>query len=184
VTDHYADGTYLWWHLSETSPELRDAVADRWLPSAGRALDVGCGLGTEAAHLHRLGWHAVGVDLSRVAVREAARHHPGAHFLQANLLHLPFPPATFDAAVDRGCFHYVDPESRSGYSAELRRVLRPGGKLLLRASLRAAGVRNDIDEQVIRTSFQNWTIDDMTRTKIPSDTRMLEVLLVRLGRPE
>lgn len=52
-------------------------------------------------------------------------------------------------------------------------MLRPGGKLLLRASLRAAGVRNDVTEQVIRASFARWTINSMQQTQIPSDTAFL-----------
>ena len=79
-----------------------------------------------------------------------------------------------------GCFQYLAPEDRPGYAAELRRLLRPGGKLLPRASLRAAGVRDDIDEDVIRAAFAGWRVELMQRTKVPSDTRWLDVLLVRL----
>lgn len=66
-------------------------------------------------------------------------------------------------------------------AGELRRVLRPGGKLLLRASLRAAGVRNDIDEAVIHDTFGAWRIEAMERAAVPSDTRLLDVLTVRLS---
>ncbi|MGH3156316.1 MAG: class I SAM-dependent methyltransferase, partial [Streptosporangiaceae bacterium] len=72
MSDHYADGTYRWWHLSVPSPELVQAVADGWLSGPGRVLDVGCGAGSEAAHLHALGWHAIGIDLSPVALTMAA----------------------------------------------------------------------------------------------------------------
>ena len=58
-------------------------------------------------------------------------------------------------------------------------MLRPGG-LLLRASLMAAGVRNDIDEQVIRSVFAGWRVGHLERTRIPSDTRLLDVLLALL----
>jgi hypothetical protein len=68
----------------------------------------------------------------------------------------------------------------AGPSYWLRRVLRPGGRLLLRASLMAAGVRNDIDEQVIRPVFAGWRVGHLERTRIPSDTRLLDVLLVLL----
>lgn len=88
-----------------------------------------------------------------------------------------------DAAVDRGCLHYLPAADRPCYSGELRRVLRPGGKLLLRASLRAAGVRNEIDEQIIAAMFTGWTIEGMNRAAVPSDTRMLEVILTRLSAP-
>ena len=120
------------------------------------------------------------VDLSPVAVAAAARRHPGPSFVQADLLRLPLPSSSFDAGLDRGCFHYLAADDRPGYAAELRRVLRPGGKLLLRASLRAAGVRNDIDEEVILAVFADWRVEFLQRTKIPSDTRSLDVLLVRL----
>lgn len=178
--DHYADGTFRWWHLSQPSPELLQALGDGWLPPGGRALDVGCGLGTEAGHLHRLGWHVAGVDLSPVAVEMAAQHNPGPSYLQADLLRLPLLSTSVDAALDRGCFQYLAPGDRPGYAAELRRVLQPDGKLLLRASLRRAGIRNDIDEDVIQAAFADWQIDHMRRTTIPSDTRLLDVLLVRL----
>jgi SAM-dependent methyltransferase len=180
VSDHYADGTYRWWHLSVPPPELLGAISDGWLPSPGYALDVGCGLGTEAAYLYGIGWRSVGVDLSPVAVARAARLNPGPQYLRANLLSLPFQPSAFDAVLDRGCFHYLESGDRPGYAAEVSRVLKPGGKLLLRPSLRAAGVRNDIDEQVIRRVFGRWHIQHMTRATVPSDTRTLELLVVRM----
>jgi len=107
VTDHYADGTCQWWHLSRPSPELIAALGDGWLAPGGCVLDVGCGL--------------------------------------------------------------------------LRRVLRPGGKFLLRASLRTAGQRNDVDEAVIARTFAGWQIERLTRTEVPSDTRKLDVLLARMA---
>ncbi|HEY1920452.1 MAG TPA: class I SAM-dependent methyltransferase [Streptosporangiaceae bacterium] len=104
--------------------------------------------------------------------------------LRADLRRLPFhphTPHTLDAAVDRGCFPYLDPADRPHYAAELGRVLRPGGKLLLRASLRTAGVRNDIDEDVVRDTFTGWRVDHMRQASVPSDTRPLDVLVVRLA---
>lgn len=182
VTDHYADGTYRWWHLSGPSPELLHALTDAWLPATGRALDVGCGLGSEAAYLHSLGWQVAGLDLSATALVAAAQRNSGPAYLRADLLRTPLQPAALDACLDRGCFQYLARQDRAGYAAELRRILKPGGKLLLRASLRAAGVRNDIDETVMHDTFSAWQIDELERAEIPSDTRTLEVLLVRLTR--
>jgi SAM-dependent methyltransferase len=180
VGDHYADGTYRWWHLSAPSPELVRAVADGWLRGPGRVLDVGCGLGSEAGHLHGLDWQAIGIDLSPVALRAAAAVNPGPVYIRADLLRTPLRSSSVDACLDRGCFHYLAARDRPGYAAEVGRVLRVGGKLLLRASLRAAGVRNDITEQVIVTTFSGWRVEHMERTEIPSDTRTLEVLSARL----
>jgi SAM-dependent methyltransferase len=181
VTDHYTDGTYRWWHLSRPSPELLAALGDGWLPSSGRALDVGCGLGVEAGYLAATGWQVAGIDLSQVALARAAAGHDGAAFMRADVRRLPFHRHCFDAALDRGCFHYLAPQDRPRYADELRRVLRPGAGLLLRASLRAAGVRNDIDEAVIGHTFAAWQIEHMQRAAVPSDTRTLEVILARLS---
>jgi hypothetical protein len=62
-----ADGVYRWWHLSVPSPELieAEAEADGWLGEAGAAVDIGCGLGTEIAHLAAKGRK---VDLSEAAL--------------------------------------------------------------------------------------------------------------------
>jgi hypothetical protein len=44
MADHYADGTYRWWHLSRPPPELVSVLDDGWLPAAvpsdTRMLDV------------------------------------------------------------------------------------------------------------------------------------------------
>jgi len=181
MTDHYADGTYRWWHLSRPSPELLAALGDGWLPPGGRALDVGCGLGVEARHLAAAGWQVTGIDLSPVALARAAAGGDRVAFMRADARQLPFQDECFDAALDRGCFHYLAPRDRLRYADELRRVLRPGGRLLLRASLRAAGVRNDIDERVIGHTFTDWRIEHMQRAAVPSDTRTLEVILARLS---
>jgi SAM-dependent methyltransferase len=182
MADHYADGTYLWWHLSRPSPELVAALGDGWLPR-GRGLDVGCGLGTEAGYLATLGWRVAGIDLSQTALHRAAAGPGDVAWVRADVRGLPFARRCFDAAVDRGCFHYLPAADRPRYSQELRRVLRPGGKLLLRASLRAAGVRNDIDETVISRTFAAWQIEHLERAAVPSDTRFLEVIVARLSAP-
>jgi len=183
MTNHYADGAYRWWHLSRPSPELVSALGDGWLPGSGRALDMRCGLGTEAGRLALTGWRVTGIDLSQTALARAAAAHAQVAFVRADMRWLPFAGHCFDAAVDRGCFHYLAPGDRPRYSDELRRVLRPGGKLLLRASLRAAGVRNDIDEAVIGHTFAAWRIEHRQRAAVPSDTRMLEVILARSSTP-
>ena len=42
-------------------------------------------------------------------------------------------------------------------------------------------MRNDIDEAVIRDTFAAWQIEAMNRAAVPSDTRLLNVLIVRLS---
>src|SRR6266446_1256874 len=62
-----------------------------------------------------------------------------------DVTNLPLSAGSADLLVDRGCFHYLPPAKRAGYAREAGRVLRPGGRLLLRMCLNSAGVRNALD---------------------------------------
>jgi SAM-dependent methyltransferase len=180
--DPYATDVHRWWSLSGPSPELVRAVAGSWLAGPGPVLDLGCGLGSDAGYLADQGFAAVGVDLSYVALRRACAAHANAGFLQADVLHLPIATGSVAALLDRGCFHYLEPSQRPAYAAETRRVLRPGGRLFLRACLNTAGKRNDIDEPGLRSVFTAWRWLSVRQGELPSDTRSMPALIVLLER--
>lgn len=50
---------------------------------------------------------------------------------QGNTLTLPYASETFDAIVDQGCFHHIQPDHRQRYAAEMGRVLRAGGTYMM-----------------------------------------------------
>lgn len=184
LDQQYKTDTYRVWHFSTLSPELLAALEDGWLEPPGRALDLGCGLGTELAQLARRGVPlTVGVDRSAVALRRARDRHPAVRFVRADVTELPFRGRSFDLALDRGCFHYLPAGLRRRYAAEVLRVLRPGGRFLLRACLYAQGVRNDVTEPLIRRVFADWRVVSVERAAIPSDTRQMIALVTRLERP-
>lgn len=107
----------------------------RWaaeLFSGARVLDAACGAGEGTALLAARAGGVVGVDLSPAVLAVAADAHGDvAEFREGDLRALPFDPGEFDHAV---CFealaHVADP---SRALDELRRVLRPGGALLVSA---------------------------------------------------
>jgi SAM-dependent methyltransferase len=146
-------------------------------------VDLGWGLGTEADYLAAAGWAVLGADLSPAAVRGVARAHPDARFMLADVLRLPLADASADLLLDRGCFHHLAPVDRHRYARKARRVLRAGGRFLLRACLAAAGVPNDIDQSTVGHVFGDWQPARITRQDIASGTRQMPALTSRLNGP-
>ena len=97
--------------------------------SAGRLLEVGCGIGVDSIQLARCGFDVTGVDLTENALTVARRYaeHAGVDvdFRLGNAEGLDFPDASFDAVYSFGVLHHTpDIEAAVG---EVRRVLKPSG---------------------------------------------------------
>jgi SAM-dependent methyltransferase len=92
-----------------------------------RALDVGCGPGALTSELvRRLGAdHVEAVDPSEPFVAECRRRNPGVHVQVGAAEALPYPDASFDAALAQLVLHFVTDAAAA--AAELRRVVVPGG---------------------------------------------------------
>jgi SAM-dependent methyltransferase len=110
---------------------LHDHVASKLLNAgASLILDVGCGEGALSAALpHPPPLRLVGLDASAALLRA----HPGPR-VRADALRLPFRDGTFDAAVAVNMLHHLDDPGRA--LREARRVLAPGGLLLVSATCR------------------------------------------------
>ncbi|MEU7203783.1 class I SAM-dependent methyltransferase [Streptomyces sp. NPDC045470] len=112
---------------------LRAALGDR----THRVLDCACGIGTQALGLAAAGHAVTGTDLSPVAAGRATAEAAarGLHLptAAADMRNLPFRDAFFDAVVcaDNSLAHLITPESVRAALGSMRRVLRPGGQLLL-----------------------------------------------------
>lgn len=93
--------------------------------------DLGCGPGHVAAWLAGRGAAAVGIDLSAGMVAVGHREFPGVEFRQGDLLRLPAAGEEFGAAVALYSIIHLEPAELPGAFAEMRRVLRPGGLVLV-----------------------------------------------------
>lgn len=114
------------------------------LPPAAQVLEVGCGSGATVRALRRLfpGAHVTGLDLHPLALAHAAAQERAGDgsalpaLVRGNLLHLPIAGESLDLLLA------LDSFDQSGVAlevalAEARRVLKPGGLLLLRVSAHA-----------------------------------------------
>jgi SAM-dependent methyltransferase len=120
------------WDTGVTPPEIVALVEGR---TPGRALDLGCGTGTNALYLARRGWDVVGVDFAQRAIDLAKRRAAGTagvRFLRGDVTDLP-ELGVFDLAYDIGCLHAVPAERRPRYVASLARSLRPAAPYALYA---------------------------------------------------
>ncbi|HXH89923.1 MAG TPA: bifunctional demethylmenaquinone methyltransferase/2-methoxy-6-polyprenyl-1,4-benzoquinol methylase UbiE [Gaiellaceae bacterium] len=94
-----------------------------------RVLDGCCGTGDLGIAARKAGATVVGLDFSAAMLERARRKAPELEWIQGDLLELPFEDASFDAAtVGFGVRNVSDLERGIG---ELRRVLRPGGRLAI-----------------------------------------------------
>lgn len=199
LADAYAD------HITGTSAEqpLELAMLAHFvdlLAEPRRVLDAGCGAGRLLPHLAGLGCLVEGVDLSAEMVRRAHADHPGFDVEVASLDALPHPDATFDGVVCwYSTIHHRD-DALGAVIAELRRVLRPGGLLLLAfqagegvvdagASYRAIGLAVDLTRH--RRTIDTWTrlladqglqiVATMQRSPVGRERDDQAVVIAKLG---
>lgn len=126
-----------WWYagmrrsalalLAPAVQELRRQQPERPL----RLLDAGCGTGGTTVCLARFG-AVVGVDVAWEALRPAAARGLAGQLARASVERLPFTDGAFDAATSFEVIYHLGVGDDRRALAELRRVLRPGGWLLLR----------------------------------------------------
>lgn len=125
-----------WWYVGQRAiahallePSLR---SDRTHPPDARLLDAGCGSGGNLVHLGRLESvrRTEGVDIAREAV--AACRERGLPVVRGSLLALPFPDQSFDVVTSFDVIYHAWVPDDEAAVREMCRVLRPGGRILVR----------------------------------------------------
>jgi ubiquinone/menaquinone biosynthesis C-methylase UbiE len=120
----------------------------------GELLDVPCGFGRHSVPLARAGYRVTGVDRSAALLEEARRRAAGERWpklVRADYRRLPFPDASFDAAVNLfTSLGYLGEEEDTRVLSEIGRVLRPGGRLVIESMHR--------DRLVLHWSEQDWRL--------------------------
>ncbi|MFI8454164.1 class I SAM-dependent methyltransferase [Kitasatospora sp. NPDC085464] len=171
--------------------ELAHKAVDRALlgvvleeAAGGVVADLGCGPGHVAGWLAGHGAEVVGVDISPRMVELARRAQPKATFRTGDLLALPAADGEFAAAVALYSVIHLEPDELAPAFAEVRRVLRPSGVLLVSFHLgtevrRMAewwGHRVDVDFHFLETGA---VADHLARAGFGVEVRM-----EREGLPE
>ncbi|MDP9300418.1 MAG: class I SAM-dependent methyltransferase [Actinomycetota bacterium] len=150
------------WDTGVTPPEVVELIEGPSAPSPGRALDLGCGTGTNVRYLAEHGWEAIGVDAVPAAIDRATVKLAGVSNARVILgdvtelerLDLAGP---FDLMLDIGCFHSIERRRRPAYAAGVASLTRPGAGLFVFAFARRNGpVPLGVSPAEMATRFAPW----------------------------
>ncbi|GAA4805654.1 class I SAM-dependent methyltransferase [Nocardioides caeni] len=112
-----------WWYAARRALVRR--TVGPW--PAGRAIDVGCGMGGNTAVLRELGWQAVGVEYTAVGCEIASSR--GIPVVRGDGRVLPVADSSVDLVMSTDAWEHIDDDV--SVARESARVLRPGGRLLV-----------------------------------------------------
>jgi SAM-dependent methyltransferase len=124
------------WDRGAASPLVAEALADGTLQAGQRIAVPGCGSGHEVLALAQAGCEVTGIDYAAAAI-DLTRARLAAAGAQAALAQADVlawqPAAPLDAVFEQTCWCALHPDHWTAYAVQLRRWLRPGGRLLLMA---------------------------------------------------
>lgn len=121
------------WDFGKPYKQLIDFVKEN---KPCRALDVGCGTGTDAIFLAQNGFNVSAIDISEEAIKiaksKAEKAGVNVDFRVGDVLNMPHEDETFEFVNDNGCFHLLDKSIWKGFVKEVVRVMKPKAKYLMK----------------------------------------------------
>jgi methyl halide transferase len=122
------------WDTGRPSSELQSVLSRNTIQPC-RALEIGCGTGTNSIWLAQQGFEVTGTDLAPLAVDQAEKRARAAgvkvHFVVADVLRLPDLGGPFAFFFDRGCYHAVRRDAPRQYAPAVAEQLVSGGRGLV-----------------------------------------------------
>jgi SAM-dependent methyltransferase len=119
-------------HIDESVVRREIAFIARQIGTSKSVLDLCCGPGRHTAPLAEQGYEVVGLDLDDAALRDARHRAPATAFIRGDMRRLPLASSSLDAVLCMWqSFGQFDAGTNVVALAEMARVLRPSGRLLL-----------------------------------------------------
>lgn len=158
------------WQRPHPPADLVRLVEGPPRPPAGRALDLGCGTGTDTTYLATHGWQVTAVDMVPKALAMAERRVSAAgvtaRFVVGDVTRLPELDIGdgYDLVVDFGCFHTLPDDRRAAYVSSVSQVVAMGATLLLYGFHRPpklAPMHAGVSVEEVRQRFRpaGWELD-------------------------
>jgi SAM-dependent methyltransferase len=157
------------WDSGISPPELVSVVEGPNPLPAGKALDLGCGTGTNCIYLAQHGWSATGVDFVPRAIAAARRKAAAAgvspRFLVGDVTRMAALDlgADYGLILDLGCFHSLSDAGREAYIEGVTGLAKPGATmmlfcLVLRDKPPRVGPRGVVRGEVVRRFDAGWEL--------------------------
>jgi len=138
-----------------------------------RVLELGCGPGRYVAFLARLGCRVVGADPVRYETWELIGRQVDVEFMDGVIAEqLPYPDQSFDGVACLGAFLYFSNPDNA--LAEMRRVLTPGGKLMMRTVNSGNCFERFTGRKIDPASKNTYTIGELDGLLTSAGYRVLE----------
>lgn len=141
---------------------LRQEIIELAQPQADdRVLDVGAGTGLLALALAPEVQHVWALDVSSAMcqylhAKAAARRLENLDVIRASATSVPLSNASTDLVVSNYCFHHLKDNDKDRALAELRRVLKPGGRLVFADMMFRVGIVDQRNRAVIATLVRRF----------------------------
>jgi SAM-dependent methyltransferase len=167
----------VFWQRSAPPAELIAKVEGSSALPVGRALELGCGTGTDTVYLATHGWDVTAVDMVPKALATARRKASGAgvapRFIEGDVTRLSELGVGdgYDLVLDFGCFHTLPEDRRPAYVAGVSSAAAPAATMLLYGFKRppkAAPIHGGVTAQEVRARFcpAGWDVVSAERTSV------------------
>jgi ubiquinone/menaquinone biosynthesis C-methylase UbiE len=145
VEHHHADaGRFMRWYSEMAESRFANAFAYgrhkvdvlldqalKELPAGARILDVGCGTGEYVRRLTELGFQVSGLEPAEAMRQAAIEKNPGSKILDGIATQIPFPDESIDFVICIEVLRYLHRADVDLALGEMRRILKPGGRMFL-----------------------------------------------------
>src|SRR6266702_1263612 len=167
------------WDSGFSPPELKELIEGPQARTPGKALDLGCGTGTNAIYMTQHGWDVTGIDFVPRAIEaaqakaQAAKVSPRLMVRAATKLDQLNVGEGYSLLFDLGCFHAIPQDRRDAYVAGATRAATPGADFLLWGFYRKPSweINAMVSKEEIEQRFANgwelvraWSVDHPARS--------------------
>lgn len=160
---------------NEASERLQDALLDFIPEKTGSILDVACGMGASTRRLlnHYAPENVWAINISAKQIESTKKNAPGCHAMVMNAVDLAFEDNFFDNILCiEAAFHF---ETRRKFLEGARRILKPGGRLVLSDVLFTSKER--LTQYPVFPSPENHLEDAGAYRKLLSDVGFRDVVV-------